>query len=116
MGMLTTIVIWNDYLSDLLKKPKKLAELILNHVSSGELTTESNEIKLFRTRHANNHTIYVFMGNTVSEMNAYSLDTKNLARNYPEFFDHMVNYMEYQLKKLKELQEEYSKIQNEKQT
>ena len=107
MGNLTTITIWNDWLYDLVKKPKELTKLIEAHVSGGAQTIEKEGVKLFKPRHSSDHTIYVHMGNDVQEINCYSPETRALLRDHPKFFHQIMNYMEFQLKKLRELQEGY---------
>lgn len=109
MGNLTTIVFWNDDLCETLSNPKELAKEIRYHASGGRETQELNGIKFFKPRHADNHTIYVHMDNTVCEMNPFSDETTDLIENHPKFFDEILGYMEEQLKELKVKRSKYQK-------
>ena len=65
MGLLTTIVISNDQLHDVVKNPKELAKLIESHASGGSTTIEKGGIKLFTPRHGADKTIYIQMDGAV---------------------------------------------------
>ena len=113
MGYLTTVTFYNDGADQINKHPLDLADK-LDMACLGVFTRDgksgsfglgyhSNLVTVQRPRHADDHTIYVHMGNTLSEMNANSVDTKDLAKNHPDFFKQMLKEMEDQVKELKKL-------------
>lgn len=118
MGFLTTFTIYNDDADLILKHPKEFSETIHKATSSNEsreypLGNHCNFITAQKTRHMDDNTIYVHMGNTVVEMNNYSKDTDRIMKQHPEFFEKLLHEMEYQVKYLKKKYEEHK---NEKST
>jgi len=113
MGFLTTITIRNDALDEIKKHPEEFAKNVLN-ACSGNMRGNMSSDKEFglgshanmticqEPKHADAHTTYVHMGNTVCEISAYSSYTEHLMKNHTEFFDDMLDHMEYTVKKLKE--------------
>jgi len=107
MGYLTTFTIYNDD-CDLVKKyPKEFAENIYDACCNPNIEYKSNVFHGVvipqKTRHADDHTVYVHAGNTVVSMNPYSDETLNMLKNNPEFFKKLVDIMESQTKELKKL-------------
>jgi len=114
MGYLTTITIYNDGCDQITKFPKEFAEKVHNACSgvysrqdwnegSFGLGYHANLVTVQAPRHMDDSTIYVHMGNTVCEMNAYSERTRNQMYSSPKFFDEMLKEMERQVKMLKKL-------------
>ncbi|MCP3699146.1 MAG: hypothetical protein GY920_11410 [Aliivibrio sp.] len=56
-------------------------------------------------RHADDHTIYVHMGNCVTEVNPFSQDFENIVECNPEFAKKLVGFIEKDLKRLKKMVE-----------
>jgi len=111
MGYLTTITIRNDALSTIEDNKDDFMEKLVRHCGSGGRTAHeyfsvgnhANPVVLQTPRHADDHTIYVHMGNTVVNMNAYSKDTKEMMEHSSTFFDSVLEYMEDQVEELKKL-------------
>ena len=119
MGHLTTLTFYNDAADQYDKHPERLVKIvhdaIINHQcirNNGKSYEEHignhcNAITVQRSRHADDHTTYVHMGNGVTEMNPWSADTKDLLERFPDVFDQYVSYMEHQVKDLKKMKKEY---------
>ena len=116
MGYLTTFTIYNDGIDQIKVNSDKFCEKLYQTALSsldGEKTFghgyHGNLVNVQKTRHADDHTCYVHMGNTVTEMNPYSKTTKNLMENHPEFFDNMLRHLEDTVKELKRIKKETKK-------
>lgn len=115
MGNLTTLTIYNDGIDLIRTHAQEFADAVYA-ASNRALPTPTtiglgnfaNLIKVQHTRHADNHTTYVHMGNTVCEMNPYSAETRRLMREHPAFFAKMLTFMRTEVK---ELGAEFKKIQ-----
>lgn len=119
MGYLTTITLLNDASDQYDKHPDRLVEIvhdaITNHkcIRNGGKSYEEhignhcNAITVQRSRHADDHTTYVHMGNCVTEMSPWSADTKDLMERLPDVFDQYVSYMDQQVKALKKMKKEH---------
>ena len=111
MGYLTTITFRNDAAHTFKDHKDELVDKIVEHCSSGRFRHKEhfglggycNPVVLQRPRHADDHTTYVHMGNTVVEMNAYSKDTKEMCEHHSDFFDRVLRFMEEEVKELKKL-------------
>ena len=107
MGYLTTLTIYNDGVHLIKKKSKELCEKIYLAALDGRKVNtighidHVNLITVQKCRHADDHTIYVHMGNTLCEMNAYSKETLEIMKRNPEYFKNMLSEMEWQVKELK---------------
>lgn len=115
MGNLTTLTIYNDGIDLIKKHAQEFADAVyaasnraLPAPTTIGLGSFANLIKVQHTRHADNNTTYVHMGNTVCEMNPYSPETKRLMREHPAFFEKMLKFMRAEVK---ELSAEFKKIQ-----
>lgn len=108
MGYLTTLTIYNDGI-DLIKENSQefankiiLAAKTFNDSSSEiQVGNFANLVRVQKSRHADDPTAYVHMGNCVFEMNPYSQETKNLLERNPAFFEKAVKFMEAEIKQLK---------------
>lgn len=117
MGFLTTLTIYNDGI-DLIKDPRyaqKFAEDVyyasLSHTCQTiPVGNFANLVNIQRTRHADDHTVYVHAGNCLTEMSAYSRETEALMRRNPKFFKKLLDEMRTQVrvltKKYKEMQQQ----------
>ena len=76
---------------------------------------DTGNVIMQQSRHNDDHSIYVHMGNTVTEMNPYSPETKESMRRNPEFFKERLEYLRREVRELgrlyKEMQEQDSKEQ-----
>lgn len=111
MGYLTTFTVYNDGVDLVKENAQDFADKIYNAATiSRQVSNEipvgcfANLVKVQKCRHADDHTIYVHMGNGVFEMNPYSEETKNIAKHSPKFFEKMINYLERQVEQLKSMQ------------
>ena len=102
MGYLTTITIYNDSADQIKKHPRELAEKIDLACSGFQITrgrnfdglgNAANILTLQKPRHADDHTLYLHAGNTVTDV--YNAESE-LA------IDTFISEMEYHLKRLKE--------------
>lgn len=112
MGFLTTITIRNDSLQAIKDNSDKFVDKLVRFCSSGGVQEEDhfslgghvNPVVLQIPRHADDHTVYVHMGNTVVEMNPYSKKTKQMAERSPEFFNKTLKFLEMEVRLLKEME------------
>ena len=107
MGFLTTVTFWNDRIHEIMENPKEVCERIY-HAASGARSDDNfmGLGKIHKLRHADDHTLYVHMGNTVCEMGPYSHETERIMRECPDFFMNMLDYIEGQVPELKRRFEE----------
>lgn len=95
MGNLTTLTIYNDGAHLLKSNAQEFADGVYDamgrSLNQGAMDVSvgnfANFVRVQQPRHADHHTVYVHMGNCVTEMNAYSADTQNLLKNNPEVFE-----------------------------
>jgi hypothetical protein len=103
MGYLTTVTFYNDGVDQLNKHPLELADK-LDKACSGVYTNwgksesfglgyHSNLVRVQRPRHADDKTVYVHLGNTLTEMNCNSKETIDIAKNNPTYFQDMLKEM-----------------------
>ena len=110
MGYLTTFTIYNDGCHLLKEAPaafaEKLYEACLNHeVKDFGLRGFCNLVHVQKCRHADDHTMYVHMGNCVTEVNAYSQEFRDLLERHPAFADKLIKFISDELKHLHRLQQ-----------
>lgn len=111
MGYLTTITFRNDYGDTLRANAEKVVEEIYRAMMRHEPSDISiancgNPMEAQGTRHADDHTIYVHMGNCVTEMNPYSKETKKIIKQNPDFAKRLIAFMAEETKELKKLLKE----------
>lgn len=121
MGYLTTFTVYNDDCHLINEHPKQFAEAITKacsqyHENVYPLGNHCNLITAQGTRHADDHTIYVHMGNTLTEMNAYSSTTKELLEEHTKFYKELLNLLERQTKMLKKLMKEHKAAVDDERT
>ena len=102
MGYLTTFTVYNDGCDQIKKHPKKFAEIIYDacagvQLSHGQkqigLGNHANLITPQEPRHADDITLYLHAGNTLTD--AYNIDQNSWA------LDTMIHELEWQLRRLK---------------
>jgi hypothetical protein len=108
LGYLTTVTVYNDGLDLLVKHPVDFCEKLYLAATRQEckdfgIGYFANFANVQRSRHADDHTTYVHMGNTVTEVNPYSPDFKQLVAKNPEFAEKLVRFMSDEVKELKRL-------------
>jgi hypothetical protein len=108
MGYLTTFTVYNDGIDLVKKNAQDFADKIHNAATSYEpceipLGSFANLIRVQKCRHADDHTLYVHMGNTVFEMNPNSAETQKMMKNNPKFFEKALDYLNNQVKELNEM-------------
>jgi len=106
MGYLTTVTVYNDGLDLLKKHPQDFCEKLYNAACKQKqvdfgIGYFANFANVQRSRHADDPTTYVHIGNTVTEVNPYSPEFKNLVNHHPEFAEKLVSFLESELEKLK---------------
>lgn len=116
MGNLMTMTIRTDCLDEVYKNPQLFADELKYAVSSagsfqGRLFNDCGAIICQQLLHADSHSMYVHMGNTVTEMHSYSKETQDLAKEFPDFFDRLVGHIERELVQLRKLQKPKVKVE-----
>jgi hypothetical protein len=111
MGYLTTVTVYNDGLDLLKKHPedfcRKLYEAAIRQKQSDfGVDYFWNFANVQQSRHADDHTVYVHMGNTVTEVNPWSKDFEDLMRRNPQFADQLIGYLDQTLRRLKRMAKE----------
>ncbi len=122
MGSLTTFTVYNDGAALLDPRDPKNANNIKAFVEgvhnaclgyyqnrnedSFGLGNFCNMVEVQTPRHADDHTVYVHMGNCVTELNAYGQRTKNLFKEHPEFANKLLKFLKESVKDLTKLQKE----------
>lgn len=114
MGSLTTFTVYNDGVALVKENAQDFANKVYNAAVIGQVTdievgNFGNLVRVQKCRHADDHTLYVHMGNGVFEMNPYSQETKNLLERNPEFFEKVVKFLEREVKDLKTMLKESKK-------
>ena len=108
MGLLTTITIHNDAMGEFEKDPKAFGEAILKGIYGAQyerkevsvpIGSYSNYIKVQPSRHADDDTIYLHSGNSVSQLNVYSQDFKKLVSNHPDLVKRWLAIAQYHITK-----------------
>lgn len=116
MGNLTTLTIYNDGIDQIPKHAQEFADALYAAAQSTSAPQTiavgnfCNLVKVHPFRHADTHTTYVHMGNTVCEMAPWSSETRRIMRERPEFFERMLKFMREQVK---ELGAQFNKLQEE---
>lgn len=116
MGFLTTLTLYNDDIDLIKKHPVEFAQACYEACISDKASSIFSQSALVHHQkpiHANDSTIYVHMGNTVTEMNPYSNHTEYILKSHPKFFEDMLKHMESSVKELKK-QLKDNKQQNNK--
>lgn len=108
MGYLTTITFKNDGLTDICKNPKEVIDKIHNAIASGNtiefgVGSHCNCVKVQKTRHVSDFTMYVHAGNSVFEINPYSNDFKKLVSNNPDFAKEIIEEVQFYVDKCNEI-------------
>lgn len=108
MGDLTTFTIYNDGMDYILDDSDAFCQALYDAVVMGRATVighgpHRNLVTMQEPRHADQPTIYVHMGNTVSEMDPSAQGTLDLLYNSPTFFIEILEFMRRQIEDLEAL-------------
>jgi hypothetical protein len=108
MGYLTTVTVYNDGLDLLKKYPEDFCNKLYSASVRGSqcdfgIGYFANFANVQRSRHADDHTIYVHMGNTVTEVNPWSQDFKDILSRNPDFAESLVRFLDGEVKRLKKV-------------
>lgn len=121
MGYLTTLTVYNDGIDSLSDNADRFSKGVLDASRDASIHNKPiefgvgmfcNLVKVQVPRHADEHTVYINMGNSLFEMNAYNKETKEMLDKHPKFFERAVEFLEDQVEELKEMIKE-SKNQKE---
>lgn len=115
MGYLTTLTIYNDGAHLLRPHAQEFAEgvydAMLCSLNQGPMDVAignfANCVRVQQPRHADHHTVYVHAGNCLTEMNAYSEETRALLRRNPQFFKKLLDEMQWQARALENMLKEH---------
>jgi hypothetical protein len=117
MGFLTTLTIYNDGIHLLEPHAQEFAQEV-RRLASGldgpadvALGYFVNAVRVQRSRHADNHTIYIHAGNCVTEFHPFSLETQTLMRASPALFEKRLAILEKATRELKRMYKEYKEEQ-----
>lgn len=118
MGYLTTVTVYNDGLGLLKKYPQEFCDKLCKASGSMETTDFGlggfyNFAQVQRTRHADDHTTYVHMGNCVTEVNQYSEEFRALVDRRPDFALQLVAHLDREVKALKKMIKERKPVAKE---
>jgi len=105
MGFLTTITVYNDRWHEIEDNPVEFVEDIDKYISKGKMDRFDYALaqtKVHRTRHADDKTVYVHIGNTVIDVNPFNGEMERIRDEFPKFYNQIVDQLEYTLKKLKQ--------------
>jgi hypothetical protein len=100
MGFLTTVILHNDANHAFEKDPKAFGEAILSGMDQANYQHKQvdvgfgpycNYISVEPSRHADDTTVYLHYGNTVTNLNAYNEDFKSLMERNPELAQKFLN-------------------------
>lgn len=108
MGFLTTFTVYNDGCDQILKEPEQFAQKVYEGCRDLEekdfgVGNHCNLVHVQRARHADDHTIYVHMGNCVTEVNPFSREFESLIERCPEFAEKLVKFIEQDAKRLRKV-------------
>jgi hypothetical protein len=108
MGYLTTVTVYNDGLSLLKKHPEEFCSKLYDAAISREQSDFGvgnfcNFANVQAPRHADDHTIYVHMGNTLTEVNPWSKDFTDLLAHHPDYTIAMIKFLDSNVRQLKKL-------------
>ena len=115
MGYLTTLTIYNDGAHLLKPHAQEFADgvydAMLRSLNQGPTDVAVghfvNCVYVQSPRHADDHTVYVHAGNCLTEMNAFSEQTRELLRRNPEFFRKLLDEMKRQTRELEKMLKEH---------
>ena len=120
MGYLTTFTIYNDgahMLKELTAEQKdKLINDLHDACFNSRFATKTYSVNGFvnminsqRARHADDHTVYVHMGNCLVNMNPWEKEFKENAKRSLELYKQMHKYLKSEVKKIGEVLKEIEK-------
>jgi hypothetical protein len=107
MGFITVVVLHNDAMGEFEKNPTKFGEAILDGVKRAQLShreesvpigSYANYIHVHPSRHADDHTLFLNKGNSVTNLNAYDLDFRDLVKRLPEVAEEFLKAAQFLLK------------------
>ena len=107
MGYLTTVTFRNDSWVNIRNNPKEVIDKIYDAMASDNtqelgIGPDCNCIKVQKTRHASDFTVYAHAGNSVFEINPYSKDFSELMYRNPDFAKEILNEMQHYINKCNE--------------
>ena len=110
MGLLTTVTFTNDFVERIDEDPE-FSYKLSRAIACGEpklITQErlASLVKMHTQRDTHDSTTYVQLGGEVCEMEINSEETEKLARDYPDYFKEMLDYMEKQTIELRKMLQE----------
>jgi hypothetical protein len=110
MGYLTTISIRNDALHSFEKDPEKFGKAILDAIDEANCDYKPktvpfkgycNYIEVFPSRHADETTIYLNKGNSLTEMSPWSKEFKELLDRRPDLIEGNIETIKFLIKEAK---------------
>lgn len=107
MGYLTTFTIYNDGIDTIKKNSVEFCNKLHYAVVSGSDQTFGHDyfcnlVNVQKTRHADDHAMYIHMGNCVTRLNAFDRETEELMRRNPKFFKELLTFARNEVKTLED--------------
>lgn len=100
MGYLTTITIHNDALHSFEKDPEAFGKAVFEAIDKANMTGKAesagfkgyvNYITAQPSRHADDTQVYVHKGNTVTNINPWCQDFRELSARCPDFLKNLID-------------------------
>lgn len=116
MGFLSTITIKNDRLHEFKENPAEFARIIFEGIDKANelhksVSLEGGYLGIQPSRHADDTTVYVHMGNTVFDLHYYGKDFEDLAARSPKVLKKFINEAQWFVTQAKK---ELKKIESQK--
>ncbi len=118
MGYLTTVILHNDALRTFEDNPTEFAQAIFKGIDQAQYGHRevscscgnyANYIHVHPSRHADDETLYLHWGNSVTNLGAYDLDFVDLCRDRPAIAEQLIERAEILLKQSKKVYNELNK-------
>lgn len=115
MGYLTTISVYNDSIHNLKDLSPEDAKDFCNEIYSAicqtaagakvtvRLKNHMNFMTVFPSRHADDHTIYVNMGNCLTEIQPWADQFKGRIELYRTFYEKIYKFLKLETRQLKKV-------------
>jgi len=112
MGFLTTVTLHNDAMHAFKEHPEEFAEALFKGMNEANMGNKCADvgfrnyggyIQVQHSRHADDHTIFVHMGNCVINVNLYEQEFKELVKRNPDFAKRIAKHLKETLKGINEL-------------
>jgi hypothetical protein len=117
MGSLTTFTIYNDGIDSIKTNSEEFCTTLFEAAVSRKVQdfghgSYANLVHVQKCRHADDYTMYIHMGNCVTELNPYSEETLQLIKEHPQYVKSMMVFVQNELTQLKKIMKEMEQQEN----